>query len=74
MNEYEKIVSHFNLKKGDNIWISSELIKLMLSLKRRNIQFDGNGLINAFQEAVGNDGTILIPTFRDGLYQYPSLS
>ena len=73
-NEYEKIVSHFNLKKGDNIWISSELIKLMLSLKRRNIQFDGNGLINAFQEAVGNDGTILIPTFRDGLYQYPSLS
>lgn len=63
MNEYEKIVGQFGLNKGDNIWLSSEIIKLVLSLKKRQIRFDGNELINAFQSAVGEEGTILIPTF-----------
>lgn len=63
MNEYENIVSQFDLKKGDSIWLSSELIKLVLSLKKKQIKFDGNELINAFQNAVGEEGTILIPTF-----------
>jgi len=63
MNEYEKIVSQFNLKKGDDIWISSELIKLVLSLKCKKIKFDGNELIDAFQKVVGPKGTILIPVF-----------
>lgn len=63
MNEYDKIVNQFNLKIGDSIWISSELIKLVLSLKKKQIVFDGNDLINAFQKAVGEEGTILIPTF-----------
>lgn len=63
MNEYEKLVSYFDLKKGDSIWLSSELIKLVLTLKKKQIKFDGNKLINAFQDAVGEEGTILIPTF-----------
>lgn len=63
MNEYEKIVSQFNLQKGDRIWLSSELIKLVLLLKKKQIKFDGNELINAFQNSVGKEGTILIPTF-----------
>lgn len=63
MNEYEKIVSYFNLQKGDSIWLSSELIKLVLNLKKKQIKFDGNELINAFQNVIGEDGTILIPTF-----------
>ncbi len=63
MNEYEKIVSQFNLQKGDSIWLSSELIKLALILKKKQIKFDGNELISAFQNSVGEEGTILIPTF-----------
>ena len=63
MNEYEKIVSQFNLQKGDSIWLSSELIKLVLILKKKQIKFDGNELISAFQNSVGEEGTILIPTF-----------
>ena len=63
MDIYSKIVSSFDLKKGDCIWISSELIKLVLLLKRIKITFDGNALIEAFQNAVGAEGTILIPNF-----------
>lgn len=63
MNEYERIVSFFELKKGDKVWLSSELLKLVLYLKKKKIQFDGNELINAFQKAVGEEGTIIMPTF-----------
>ena len=63
MNTYENIVSQFELKQGDSIWLSTELIKLVLSLKKKQIKFDGNELIDAFQKAVGEEGTILIPTF-----------
>lgn len=63
MNEYEKIVSQFKLKKGDNVWISSELIKLVLLLKNKKMKFDGNELLDAFQKAVGSEGTIILPVF-----------
>lgn len=63
MNEYEKIASQFKLKKGDRIWISSELIKMVFIMKKKQVKFDGNELINAFQKAVGEEGTIIIPTF-----------
>lgn len=63
MDIYSKIISCFDLKRGDCIWLSSELIKLVLLLKRNNITFDGNALIETFQKAVGQEGTILIPNF-----------
>lgn len=63
MTEYAEIVSRFGLKKGESIWVSSELIRLMLFFKKKGIDFDGNELIDAFQEAVGEEGTIIIPTF-----------
>lgn len=63
MDIYSKIVSCFDLKRGDCIWLSSELIKLVLLLKRNNITFDSNALIETFQKAVGPEGTILIPNF-----------
>ncbi len=60
---YQKIVDAFKLSKGDSVWISSELIKLALASKKYISNFDGNRLIDAFQNAVGSEGTILIPTF-----------
>lgn len=63
MNVYEDIVNCFELKRGDRIWLSSEIIKLVLKFKKKKMEFDGNELINAFQNAVGEKGTIIIPTF-----------
>ena len=63
MDIYQKIASEFELNEGDRIWISSELIKLILKFKKQNIKFDGNNLINSFQDIVGPEGTIIIPDF-----------
>lgn len=63
MNVYDEIVSCFDLKKGDRIWLSTEIIKLALKFKKKELIFDGNELINTFQNAVGENGTIMIPTF-----------
>lgn len=63
MNAYDEIVNYLDLKKGDSIWVSSELIKFVLKFKKKKISFDGNALIDSFQKAVGEDGTIIIPTF-----------
>ena len=61
--EYKELVDQLNVKKGDRIWLSSELIKLVLQFKKAGIKFDGNELINAFQNQVGSEGTIIIPVF-----------
>ena len=61
--EYKELVEQLYVKRGDCIWLSSELIKLVLQFKKAGIKFDGNELINAFQEEVGSEGTIIIPVF-----------
>lgn len=60
---YESLVEQLHINKGDRIWLSSELIKLVLQFKKAGIKFDGSALIDAFQDAVGSDGTIILPTF-----------
>ncbi|MDY3739999.1 MAG: AAC(3) family N-acetyltransferase [Selenomonadaceae bacterium] len=64
MNIYNKFVQCFDIKKNDNLWISSELFKFALVCKKEEIEFDGNKLIDAFQSKIGENGTILIPTFN----------
>lgn len=63
MTEYEDVVNTFDLKRGDRIWLSSEIIKLVLVFRKKGIKFDGNELINAFQRKIGEEGTIMIPVF-----------
>jgi len=63
VNVYDDFVSEFHINNGERIWLSSELIRLVLQFKKKKINFDGNELINAFQKAIGEEGTIIIPTF-----------
>ena len=60
---YDEMVNALNVQCGDNIWLSSELILLIFKLKAKGVNFDGSSLIDAFLNAVGRKGTILIPTF-----------
>lgn len=60
---YEELVERFCLNKGDKIWLSSELIQLLINFKKKGIKFDGDQLINAFQNAVGDEGTLMIANF-----------
>ena len=61
--DYRSLVEQFHINKGDRIWLSSELIKLVLQFKKEDIRFDGSLLIDEFQKAVGKEGTLLLPVF-----------
>jgi len=61
---YTEIVDQFNIKPGERIWLSSDIIGFALAFRKEKIKFDQNALIDAFIDAVGPEGTILIPTFN----------
>lgn len=60
---YENFVNQLNIKNGDRIWLSSELIQLILQFKAKGIRFDASALLNAFQHTIGESGTLMLPTF-----------
>lgn len=72
---YEEIVGQFEIKKGDCIYLSSDIIGIALEFRKQKERLDQNKLIDTFIDAVGPEGTILIPTFNfdfsnHGYYDY----
>lgn len=61
---YIDIVAQFDLKKGDRVWLSSEILGLAMIFRKNKERFDQNALIDAFIDAIGEEGTLLIPTFN----------
>ena len=61
--DYDSFTEQLHINKGDRIWLSSELIKLIFRFKKEGIRFDGSALIDSFQSAVGPEGTLILPTF-----------
>lgn len=60
---YSEFVSCLGIGKGDSIWLSSEIIRLALKVRNTGEKFDSNLLIDEIQKALGEKGTLLIPTF-----------
>lgn len=63
MTLYEKIVDQFNIGAGERIWLSSEVVKYAVLFKRNGERFDASLLLEEFQKAIGNEGTLILPTF-----------
>lgn len=61
---YTSFAQACQLKKGDIIDVCSDLREFMIYFYRRKETFDPNRLIDALQQAVGEEGTILIRTFN----------
>lgn len=60
---YSELVGYLGIEKGDSIWLSSEIIRLALKVKNTGEKFDPNLFIDEIQKALGESGTLLIPTF-----------
>ena len=60
---YSEFVNHLGIKKGDRIWLSSEIIRLALKVRNTGEKFNSNLLIDEIQKILGEKGTLLIPTF-----------
>ena len=58
------IPKYFGLKKGDSVWIASDVKRLIYFMLENGESADMNELIDGVIDVVGEEGTILIPTFN----------
>lgn len=66
-NEYIKlrhIVKQLDIDKGDVLLISSDMKGLLFQCFEHGDEIDLNVFLNSLMEAVGEEGTILLPTFN----------
>lgn len=69
LEEYIDIVDYpkyMDINKGDTIFISSDTKKILWDAIENQSDTDLNKLIDGLIERVGNEGTIIIPTFNWG--------
>lgn len=61
---YTSFVQACQLKKGDIVDVASDMWQFIICFHNRKETFDPNRLIDALQQAVGEEGTVLIRTFN----------
>lgn len=66
---YKLIPSILEIEKGDIILLTSDITDLFLRCQEKGETFDINILLDQFQEALGAEGTLLIPTYNWGFCQ-----
>jgi len=66
---YKKIPSVLGIEKGDIVLLTSDITDLFMQCQDNGEVFDINILLDQFQEAIGEEGTLLIPTYNWGFCQ-----
>lgn len=65
MNKYlENMPEAGGIKKGDVVYVISDILELTKKEREDKIRFDRGAFIDALQDLVGPKGTILFPTFN----------
>lgn len=62
--KYRDIPKQLGIRKGDRILVSSAIKDVVNIAKSNGDEFDLNILIDAFKEAVGEEGTLMFPTYN----------
>ena len=69
----QNLVNNFNIKdyldlikinKGDKILLSSDILKILIKFREKNNVLDPNTIIDFLIEKIGEDGTLLVPTYN----------
>lgn len=66
---YQKLPSILKIEKGDVILLTSDITDLFLQCQANGEILDVNILLDNFQKAIGEEGTLLIPTYNWGFCQ-----
>ena len=61
---YLDLPKHWGLEKGDSLLLSSDIMQLMMSAMRNGERFDREAFLDAILSVIGEEGTLLIPTFN----------
>lgn len=59
-----EIVETLPIQPGDCLWIASDITKLFQTMRRAKVAFDADSFIEALQVKLGENGTLLFPTFN----------
>ncbi len=62
--KYCDIAKYLNIKNGDIILLSSNLMKTIYSAKKYEKEFDYNKFIDSFIDVIGSEGTLLLPSYN----------
>lgn len=62
--KYEDIAKHLDIKKGDIILLSSNLVKIIFLAKKYEKEFSYIKFIKSFTDIIGGNGTLLIPSYN----------
>jgi len=64
---YRQIADNLDIESGTIIWLAADLTLLAYKAMRQEGSFDAAAFIGSFQEKVGKNGTIVIPSFNFNL-------
>ena len=60
----EFLLNKLKIKKGDKVLVTSNILKILVKSKKKEINFTPNNLIDALKKKIGKNGTLLIPTYN----------
>ena len=61
---YLDLPKHWGLKQGDIVLLTSDIMQLMFTAVRNGERFDRDAFLDAILGVIGQEGTLLIPTFN----------
>ena len=62
--DLENIFDKINITPGDKILVHSNILKILIKLKKKNKKFNANLIIDSLINKVGPNGTIIFPTYN----------
>lgn len=71
---YRQIPETLKIRKGDCLLLTSDILKLAIAAKKNEHRFDTDALLDSFIEALGPEGTLLIPAYNFDLESGDSYS
>ena len=57
-------LNSIKIKKGDKILLSSNILRILVNLKKEKNSLDPNTIIDTLIEKIGKEGTLLVPTYN----------
>ena len=61
--DLENIFDKINITSCDKILVHSNILKILIKLKKKNKKFNANLIIDSLINKVGPNGTIIFPTY-----------
>ena len=52
------------IKKGDTILLHSDIKRLLVEFKKKNVEISPINILESFLDSIGSNGTLLLPLFN----------